>query len=192
MGRNEESVPEGCELRKYFLSCRGKRDKEMIFVTVGTHEQQFNRLVEYMDKWAAEHDENVIMQTGYSTYEPKHCEWDKLFPYQKMVEMVNEARVVITHGGPSSFIMPLQIGKTPIVVPRQYKYNEHVNNHQVKFCKEVESRMGTIVVVEDIEKLGGVIESYDEIKKEGNNTSNNAKFCEELDSIVDAIFEGKR
>ena len=192
MGRNEESVPEGCELRKYFLSCRGKRYKEMIFVTVGTHEQQFNRLVEYMDKWAAEHDENVIMQTGYSTYEPKHCEWDKLFPYQKMVEMVNEARVVITHGGPSSFIMPLQIGKTPIVVPRQYKYNEHVNNHQVKFCKEVESRMGTIVVVEDIEKLGGVIESYDEIKKEGNNTSNNAKFCEELDSIVDAIFEGKR
>ena len=192
MGRNEESVPEGCELRKYFLSCRGKRDKEMIFVTVGTHEQQFNRLVEYMDKWAAEHDENVIMQTGYSTYEPKHCEWDKLFPYQKMVEMVNEARVVITHGGPSSFIMPLQIGKTPIVVPRQYKYNEHVNNHQVKFCKEVESRMGTIVVVEDIEKLGGVIESYDEIKKEGNNTINNAKFCEELDSIVDAIFEGKR
>lgn len=192
MGRNEESVPEGCELRKYFLSCIGKRNKEMIFVTVGTHEQQFNRLVEYMDKWAAEHDENVIMQTGYSTYEPKHCEWDKLFPYQKMVEMVNEARVVITHGGPSSFIMPLQIGKTPIVVPRQYKYNEHVNNHQVKFCKEVESRMGTIVVVEDIEKLGGVIESYDEIKKEGNNTSNNAKFCEELDSIVDEIFEGKR
>ena len=93
----------------------------MIFVTVGTHEQQFNRLVEYMDKWAAEHDEKVVMQTGYSTYEPKHCEWDKLFPYQKMVEMVNEARVVITHGGPSSFIMPLQIGKTPIVVPRQYK-----------------------------------------------------------------------
>ena len=192
MGRNEESVPEGCELRKYFLSCRGKRDKEMIFVTVGTHEQQFNRLVEYMDKWAAEHVEKVVMQTGYSTYEPKHCEWNKLFPYQKMVEMVNEARVVITHGGPSSFIMPLQIGKTPIVVPRQYKYNEHVNDHQVKFCKEVESRMGTIVVVEDIEKLGGVIESYDEIKKEGKNTSNNAKFCEELDSIVDEMFEGKK
>ena len=192
MGRNEESVSEGCELRKYFLSYRGKRDKEMIFVTVGTHEQQFNRLVECMDKWAAEHDEKVVIQTGYSTYEPEHCEWDKLFPYQKMVEMVNEARVVITHGGPSSFIMPLQIGKTPIVVPRQYKYNEHVNDHQVKFCKEVENRMGTIVVVEDIEKLGGVIESYDEIKREGKNTSNNAKFCEELDSIVDEMFEGKK
>ena len=164
----------------------------MIFVTVGTHEQQFNRLVEYMDKWAAEHDEKVVIQSGYSTYEPKHCEWSKLYPYQKMVEMVDSARIVITHGGPSSFIMPLQIGKAPIVVPRQKKYDEHVNDHQVKFCKEVESRMGTIVVVEDIDKLGGVIEGYGEIKKEGRNPSNNAMFCKELERIVDEMFEGNR
>lgn len=137
----------------------------MIFVTVGTHEQQFNRLVEYMDKWAGEHDEKVVIQSGYSSYEPKHCEWSKFYPYSKMVEMVDEARIVITHGGPSSFLMPIQIEKTPIVVPRQYKYNEHVNDHQVKFCHQVEKRLGTIVVVEDIEKLGGVIERYSEIKK---------------------------
>ena len=164
----------------------------MIFVTVGTHEQQFNRLVECMDKWAGENDEEVVIQTGYSTYEPKNAKWSKLYPYSKMVELVDKARIVITHGGPSSFIMPLQIGKTPIVVPRQYKYDEHVNDHQVKFCKEVESRMGTIVVVEDVEKLSEVIEKYDEIKKEGKNTSNNEKFCEELEGIVDEIFEGKK
>lgn len=163
----------------------------MIFVTVGTHEQQFNRLVEYMDKWAAEHDEKVIMQTGYSTYEPNHCDWGKFFPYQKMVEMVEDARVIITHGGPSSFIMPLQIGKTPIVVPRQKKYEEHVNDHQVKFCHQVEERMETILVVDDIEMLGGVIDSYDKIKKDGKNTSNNAKFCEELERIVDDLLKRK-
>lgn len=164
----------------------------MIFVTVGTHEQQFNRLVEYMDKWAAEHDEEVIIQIGYSTYKPKSAEWSKLFPYQKMVEMVERARIVITHGGPSSFIMPLQAGKTPIVIPRQYKYNEHVNDHQVKFAKEVENRMGTIVVVEDVEKLGEVIEKYDVMKKEGKNTSNNSKFCKELEFIVDEMFKRKK
>lgn len=164
----------------------------MIFVTVGTHEQQFNRLVEYMDKWAAEHDEKVVIQTGYSTYEPKNCEWSKMYPYQKMVEMVTEARIVITHGGPSSFIMPLQFGKTPIVVPRQYKYNEHVNDHQVKFCHQVEDRMGTIAVIDDVDKLSQAIENYDDMKREGNNTSNNKKFCQELESIVDEMFEGKK
>ena len=38
----------------------------MIFVTVGTHEEQFNRLVEYMDKLRGANiiDEDVIIQTG--------------------------------------------------------------------------------------------------------------------------------
>lgn len=29
--------------------------------------------------------------------------------------------------------MPLQVGKIPIVVPRKYEFNEHVNDHQVNF-----------------------------------------------------------
>ena len=69
----------------------------MIFVTVGTHEQQFNRLIEYMDKWATENAEEVIIQTGYSTYEPQNCKWQKLFSYQEMCKYVDAARIVITH-----------------------------------------------------------------------------------------------
>ena len=164
----------------------------MILVTVGTHEQQFNRLVEYMDEWAGVHEEEVIIQIGYSTYEPKNAKWEKLYPFTKMLKLVEEARIVITHGGPSSFIMPLQVGKTPIVVPRQYKYDEHVNNHQVEFCKEVEDRMGTIVVVEDVENLESIIENYDETKKEENIINNNALFCINLESIVDEMFREKR
>ena len=62
--------------------------------------------------------------------------------------------------GPASFIMPLQIGKTPIVVPRQHQFNEHVNDHQVEFARNVAQRMGTIIPVEDIETL---ITNYDQI-----------------------------
>lgn len=161
----------------------------MIFVTVGTHEQQFNRLIEYMDKWGATHKEKVIIQTGYSTYRPKNVEYSKFYPYQKMIELVTRARIVITHGGPSSFIMPLQIGKTPIVVPRQHKYAEHVNDHQLKFAKEVESRMGIIVVVEDVEKLNDIIKNYEDIKRKENNIGNNDKFCMNLEKLVNELFE---
>ena len=162
----------------------------MIFVTIGTHEQQFNRLVEYMDKFAETTDEEVLIQTGFSTYEPKYCKWQKMFPYKEMSKHINEARIIITHGGPSSFIAPLQIGKTPIVVPRQKKYGEHVNDHQVNFCRQVAERMGTILVVEDVRELCSIIEKYDAIvagmKKE--NGSNNAKFCEEFEKIVKGLF----
>lgn len=162
----------------------------MIFVTVGTHEQQFNRLVEYMDNWAAEHDEKVIIQTGYSTYEPKYAEWAKLYPYQKIVKLIDEARIVITHGGPSSFIMPLQKGKIPIVVPRQYKFNEHVNDHQLFFVKNVAERIGTVIQVENIDKLNEIIKKYNEIVIDSNHemSSNNKKFCIELNKIVEELI----
>ena len=141
----------------------------MIFVTVGTHEQPFNRLVEYMDTWAETHDEEVIIQMGFSTYEPKHCKWQKLYPYDEMVEMVDKARIVITHGGPSSFIMPLQIGKIPIVVPRRKKYDEHVNDHQVLFCKEVAERKKNIIVINRINRLEEIIDKYETIIKRIKN-----------------------
>ena len=162
----------------------------MIFVTVGTHEQPFNRLVEYMDKWASEHDEDVVIQTGFSTFEPKNCEWSKLYPYKTMLELVDKARVVITHGGPSSFIMPLQIGKIPIVVPRKHEFNEHVNDHQVAFSNAVAERQGNIIVVEDVEKLGDTLERYDEIvagMKSGLE-SNNERFCKEFEDIIDKLL----
>ena len=99
----------------------------MIFVTVGTHEQPFNRLIQKVDELKKDGiiTEDVTIQTGFSTYEPKYCQWSKLIPYQQMIKNVADARIVITHGGPASFIMPLQVGKTPIVVPRQHQFNEH-------------------------------------------------------------------
>ena len=164
----------------------------MIFVTVGTHEQPFNRLGQKMDelKKNGTIQEDVIIQTGFSTYEPQYCQWSKLIPYQQMIKNVEEARIVITHGGPASFIMPLQIGKTPIVVPRQHKFDEHVNNHQVEFARNVEKRMGTIIDVEDVETLGDIITNYYQIVAGMGHgmSSNNAKFNEELEKLVDKLF----
>lgn len=163
----------------------------MIFVTVGTHEQPFNRLIKKVDELKRDGviREDVIMQTGFSTYEPKYCEWSKLIPYQQMIKNVEDARIVITHGGPASFIMPLQIGKVPIVVPRQHKFDEHVNDHQVEFARNVAERMGTIIPVEDIGKLEEIIMDYDQIiaGMEHGMKNNNKMFCESLERIIEEL-----
>jgi len=51
----------------------------MIFVTVGTHEQPFDRLLKYMDELAGSGalGEEVVMQTGYTDFQPRHCRWQK-------------------------------------------------------------------------------------------------------------------
>ena len=173
-----------------------EREKKMIFVTVGTHEQPFNRLVKAIDELKENGivTEDVVIQTGFSTYEPRFCRWSKLFPYQEMAKNVEEARIVITHGGPSSFIMPLQIGKIPIVVPRQKQFNEHVNDHQVEFSRFIEEKQKNIIVVEEIDTLEKVITSYEKTAAAlgQKQSSNNQRFNEKFEAIVDKLFEGKR
>ena len=57
-------------------------------------------------------------------------------------------------------------------MPRQAKYNEHVNDHQLYFCKEVEKRMGSIDVVENVNELANIIEQHD---IEASNSTMNSK-----------------
>lgn len=167
----------------------------MIFVTVGTHEQPFDRLICKVDELKRDGviAEEVVIQTGYSTYEPKYCQWSKLIPYEQMVKNVEEARIVITHGGPASFIMPLQMGKIPVVVPRQSQYGEHVNDHQVEFTRNVAENMGTIILVEAINELASVISEYDQIVSGMKHSivSNNQIFNERIENIATDLMEGK-
>lgn len=164
----------------------------MIFVTVGTHEQSFERLIKEIDELKGNGviKEDVFIQTGFTDYIPKNCEWSKLVSFKDMDKKVSDARIVITHGGPASFIAPLQKGKIPIVVPRQFEFNEHVNNHQVDFAKQVEKRKKNIIVVYDIKDLKDKILNYEKIAKKmnSNNTSNNKKFCRNFENEIKSIL----
>ena len=164
----------------------------MIFVTVGTHEQPFNRLVKKVDDLVAQGNikEKVVIQTGFSTYNASHCEAHKMMSFDEMQQAFKDARIVITHGGPSSFIEALQFGKVPIVVPRRQEYNEHVNDHQVDFTKLIEKRMNNIIPVYDIDQLSETIKNYEDIVKNKNTgeSSNNREFNIRFEKIIDGLI----
>ena len=148
----------------------------MIFVTVGTHEQPFDRLLKEVDELVEKGviTEEVFIQTGYSTYIPKNCKWSKLLSFDKMDELMERADIIITHGGPATFMSAIAKGKKPIVVPRQEKYGEHVNDHQLDFAQHVKERYNSIEVVEDISNLGLYLKQ--DLKINNGNFSNNTKF----------------
>lgn len=168
----------------------------MIFVTVGTHEQQFDRLVRGIDKLKEEGviQDDVMIQTGYSQWEPKACMWSQWLSYQEMVQYMEQARIIITHGGPSSFLMPLKMGKVPVVVPRKKEYGEHVNNHQVDFVHELNANGACFITVEDIENLEDILIHYDRYSAscyEGPD-ENNARFNRQLMHLVEQLMRPKR
>lgn len=161
----------------------------MIFVTVGTHEQPFNRLLRSVDELIENHiiTEEVVMQTGYSTYKPKYAQTSQFMEHLKMSELMDEARIIITHGGPASFLDVISRGKKPIVVPRQLKFQEHVNDHQVAFTEQVMLKGYPMERVLNIETLGQVIENY-EVSTNQNVVSHNAEFVTKLEKIIDGLF----
>ena len=159
----------------------------MIFVTVGTHEQQFNRLIKEVDRLKGEGfiQDDVFIQTGFSDYEPVHCQWKALISYDEMNRYMDEADIVITHGGPATFMGVISKGKRPIVVPRQEKFGEHVNDHQVEFVKKISREYG-LIIVEDVKKLLENLEIYYvyEQNVETHNQLFNKKFSMEINEIV--------
>ena len=164
----------------------------MIFVTVGTHEQQFNRLIQEIDRLKKENviKDEVFIQIGYSTYGPQYCKWKKLLSYSEMNEMYEKADIIITHGGPASFMKALELKKIPIVVPRQVKYEEHINDHQVEFVKFVEERLKNIIGVYEIDSLKKDIINYSSIidNRSDSLTSNNFIFNNKINDLIKTLF----
>ena len=163
----------------------------MIFVTVGTHEQPFRRLVEYMDNWAKDHDEEVFIQFGYTDFQAKYAKMQKFLTREEMAQRISDARIVVTHGGPACYSEVLRAGKIPVVVPRSKKFGEQYDDHQLEIGREFKKR-NNILFVEDIDKLGETIEHYDELSKDMDPStchSNNNEFCAHLNQIVDQMFQ---
>lgn len=131
----------------------------MIFATVGTHEDPFDRLVAELDRLVAtgEVQEPVHIQTGYSRHVPKACTHEAMIGFDEVQAHMRAARVVITHGGPASIMQALALGKVPIVVPRQSAFGEHVDDHQVRFSQRIADR---VLVVLDIAELSAMIRDH--------------------------------
>lgn len=107
----------------------------MIFALVGTHEQQFNRLIKLLDELKT--DETVLVQTGYSDYLPKRVNSLKFLEFDEVLNHMKKADVVITHAGTGSVMMALDQGMCPLVIARDSKYHEHVDNHQQQIVKSL-------------------------------------------------------
>lgn len=166
----------------------------MIFITVGTHEQPFNRLLIEIDRLIDEGKikDDVFAQIGYSDYLPHSFKFEKFLSYSEMIENFKKADIIITHGGPSSFMDAIKLKKIPIVVPRQKDFNEHINNHQLVFAKELKSRNFPIIVVEDISKLNEAIESLSKADLEKFEFNyNNSEFVNKFEEECRKLFVEK-
>jgi len=128
----------------------------MIFVSLGTHSQPFDRLAKGIDDYAANTLEEIIVQTGVTKYEFKNIA--RHFDYcQKdvMNDYVDKADVLVMQGGWGGMEEAIDKGKRVVAVPR-IEGKEHIHN-QEQLVRKLES-LGCLKGCYDVEKLGECIE----------------------------------
>ena len=145
----------------------------MIFVTLGTQDKSFSRLLEAIEDKikAGKIKDKVIVQAGYTKFQSKYMEVFDLVPIDKFNEYVEKCDVLITHGGVGSILTGLTNNKKVIATPRLSKYKEHTNDHQVQIVSEFAKR-GYILEVLDLDKIDEVIKEAKKFKPKKYKSNN--------------------
>lgn len=157
-------------------------DLLMIFVTLGTQDKNFDRLLMAIDQEIKKGiiKEKVIVQAGITNFKSDDMEIFDLISKEDFDKLMKECDLLITHGGVGSILTGLSYGKKVIAAARLSKYKEHVNDHQVQIVGEF-SKKGYVLELRDFSKLGDLLKKVKKFKpkKYKSNTNNMIKLLED-------------
>jgi UDP-N-acetylglucosamine transferase subunit ALG13 len=121
----------------------------MIFVSVGTHEAPFDRMLRAVYDLAL--DEELVVQHGPSNVRGARAAVQaEYFSFEEVVGHIRRARAVVMHAGVGSVMISLANGKRPIVMARRQEFGEHVDDHQLELARRMDaSGLATFVDGQD-------------------------------------------
>lgn len=136
----------------------GADTRPLVFVTVGTDHHPFDRVVGWVDRWLEQRAGSVrcLLQYGTST-PPTVAEGVDYLAFDRMMELLEGADLVVTHGGTGSVMLCRKLGRTPVVVPRTHRLGEHVDDHQLPFARRM-GETGDVAVAETEEQFGRLLD----------------------------------
>jgi UDP-N-acetylglucosamine transferase subunit ALG13 len=103
-----------------------RRDLNYVFVTVGTREEPFTRLIQAVEELVKKGviKDKVIIQAGHTKYSSDHVEIFDFCPPEKIDELILNAKYVITQESAGIGTQCLKYGTKFFVMPRDYHYGE--------------------------------------------------------------------
>jgi UDP-N-acetylglucosamine transferase subunit ALG13 len=98
-------------------------------VTLGTIKYGFRRLLERLVAILPEGCE-VVWQVGETDASGLGISSRRAIPHAELQAEMRTADVVVAHAGIGSALAALDAGKCPLLVPRERRHREHVDDHQ--------------------------------------------------------------
>lgn len=159
----------------------------MIFVSLGTNDKSFERLLKAIDNEIelGNIKDKVIVQSGYTKYSSNNMDIVDLMPMDMFNKCIKDCDILITHGGVGTILDGLKNGKKIIAFPRLSKYQEHVNDHQVEIIEEFYNS-GYILTgnVNEVSSLIKACSNFNPKSYKSNNYKFNKLISDTIDSFV--------
>ena len=159
----------------------------MIFVILGTQDKQFPRILKSLEKEIKNKNikEHVIVQAGCTKYKSKYMEIYDYLDMKSFNNYINDADYIITHGGVGSILDSIKKNKKVLVVPREQKYDEHENDHQIQITERF-AKMGYILPCMNTKYISLKIQELKEFKPK-KFVSNNKKLINKIEEYIDNL-----
>jgi UDP-N-acetylglucosamine transferase subunit ALG13 len=127
-------------------------------VTVGTDHHRFDRLMDWLESWQAEHPDAISWIVQHGASRPmRNADCFAIRPRPELLELIRAADLVITQGGPGGIADARECGKLPIVVPRLARLDEVVDDHQIAFAKQL-AATGRVIAAQTEAELHAVLD----------------------------------
>ncbi|MBQ6840656.1 MAG: hypothetical protein IJO63_00875 [Bacilli bacterium] len=156
----------------------------MVFVTLGSQDKQFLRLVKEVDKLVKEKviTDEVIVQAGVTKLDTNRIKILDYIDVSDFQKYMNESDYIIAHGGVGSILDAMKLGKKIIAVPREAKYDEIANDHQKQIIAEF-AKKRYIIGCKDVKDLRNAILKVKSFKP-NKYVSNNDNFVAMVDNFI--------
>lgn len=138
----------------------------MVLVTVGTQKQSFARLFELVKaSKELKKEEEIIVQKGYTECNnSKRIHSFDFISLDDMEKYISDADLIISHGGVGTIFSAIKKGKKVIAVPRLERYGEHINDHQIEICEELQKEGYILYYKDGIDTLDDLIKKIKKIE----------------------------
>lgn len=159
----------------------------MILVLLGTQNKPFKRILNAVENEIKKGNikEKVVAQIGCTKFESDKIEVFDFISKDKLQDLIEEARIIITHAGVGIITECICKGKKVIAIPRLKKYKEHTNDHQLQITKEF-AKKGYIIPLYNEKNLSKTlknIKKFKPLKYESNNENFKNKIKDYIDKI---------
>lgn len=148
----------------------------MIYITVGTYPEGFDRLIHFMDDISSELQLNCIAQISGGKYIPKNMEYSSFYSVEDQEKLISKSDFIISHGGFGVIGDMLRKNKEFIVFPRP---PEEGPNDQRPVANKLAAMYGF-----------GICDTYEQLKYEiiSKHKKNNDRPCYNTGSNIPEII----